>query len=87
MKCRYHARGFDSGYPVKIKDEDGKEKTAYVYCNYACTTGISTLTLDSDKNVIDRRGIEYNNCLLFEEGEPEKKVHNIHVGRGEYYAH
>lgn len=78
LKCKYRGLDYSLGYPVTIR-ENGKVKTVCVYCNYNLSTEISTLTTGPNKTVIDIRGTDYDNCQLFVEGEPEKKVHNIHI--------
>ena len=59
-KCRYRGMGCGAS-SIKV----GSRMLA-IYCNY-CITGTTCLKADG-KNVVDRRGKDYNNCKLFEEG-------------------
>lgn len=63
-RCKYHARG--AGYVVKTG-------LSPVHCDYARAHDQICLTRVG-KEVIDRRGNDFNNCLLFEEGTPVKNV-------------
>lgn len=53
-KCRFHRR-----MPFNTT----------VFCNYATVEDKTCLTVQNGKT-IDRRGEDFNNCLLFEEGRP-----------------
>ncbi len=81
LKCKYHGSGYNLGWLCCIG-----HRNMYIYCNYCCATDSSTLTLDEHKNVIDRRGENYHNCLLFEEGEPKRDRGMISLkGSHEHY--
>jgi len=64
LKCRYHGTGC-GGYPVKLND---RGITVTVYCNY--TTLMDDTCLKRVKGeIVDRRGEDYHDCKLFEEGK------------------
>ena len=66
MKCKYHGN--------TASDTQAKSVTQ-VYCNYLSLTGRTCLK--SYKGVtIDRRGYEFDNCLLFEEGEKLREANH-----------
>lgn len=66
-RCKYRGRG--TGYIVKTGFSP-------IHCDYARTNDQTCLTRIG-KDVIDRRGNDYNNCLLFEEGTPVKESVSI----------
>lgn len=69
VKCKWHGVGI--GYPVKVM-QAGHEVTALIHCNYSSYHESSCLRAKSANEVIDIRGTDYDNCLLFEEGKVEK---------------
>lgn len=81
VKCKYHGRGYNLGWLTNIG-----QRNMYVYCNYALSTGLCTLYKDKNKNTIDRRGSDFNNCLLFEKGQPKHERENISL-KGSYDYH
>ena len=68
--CIYHTEQFQ-GYTV-IKNN----KHVSISCNYASITGTTCLTKGENNSVVDKRGNDYNNCMLYHEGRkivPEKQ--------------
>lgn len=59
-KCKYHGKGAGYNY-----------KSTMVHCNYANETRRTCLQM-IDGQVVDTRGGDYNNCLLFEPGKPDR---------------
>ena len=74
LTCKYRSQAMNLEWPVKVGS-----KIKYVYCNYLCVTGISTLTKNGD-----RRGTDYDNCLLYEEGDMITKREKIPLGGSKY---
>lgn len=66
LKCKYHSR-LSQGYSVRVGHE-----SIHVICNFATVTGITCLKPDSNNSTTDLRGEDYDNCMLFVEGEPER---------------
>ena len=62
LKCKYHGIGHGS-FSTKVDD-----KSIQVYCNYATIAESTCLKPINNKEVIDMRGEDYYNCLLFSEG-------------------
>ncbi len=65
IRCIYHGTG--AGYYTQ-----GRRERIMVHCNYAHSTTGTCLTRGEHGEVIDRRGGDYNNCLLFSEGKARK---------------
>ena len=71
LKCKWHGTGV--GYPVKVGNQH-----VMVHCNYSGYHETTTLRSIGGK-VVDLRGEDRLNCLLFEEGTPATKK-NDHGG-------
>lgn len=70
LKCIYRGvkESTSLGAPVTIKNENGEERVAHVYCNYASITGETCIRLTEDhKNTMDIRG-KGPRCKMFKEG-------------------
>lgn len=48
-----------------------------LHCNYACITGHTCLHREECGTVQDRRGNDFDNCLLYEKGDPPKPTCTI----------
>lgn len=75
LKCKYH-------YKMSNCFQGRTERGAYysVVCNYASITDHTCLTREGNR-VIDRRGEDYNDCKLFQEGKPLKvKIPDVPLG-------
>ena len=68
-QCKWHGTGV--GYQVK----DASGQKVMVHCNYSGFHE-STPLRRIDGKVIDLRGEDRYNCLLFEKGNPEIKKHD-----------
>jgi hypothetical protein len=55
-----------------------------ISCNYSGITDKTCLKRGTKGTVIDSRGEDYYNCLLFEPGKSAKKVSAIYVGKKIY---
>ena len=71
LDCIYHTLT-SQGYPTRIK-QGNKYHTLNVACNYCELTKQTCLCLDGGKNIVDKRGNDYNNCKLFK----SKKEHKL----------
>jgi hypothetical protein len=60
-KCKYHGN-CGAGYVVKINGV-----TRNIICNYSGVTRNTCLVRDG-KNVIDKRGDDFDHCKLYEKG-------------------
>lgn len=67
LNCKYHNE-ITYGHYVRVKVGD-KYKQLHVGCDYANITHQTCLYLYENKQVQDRRGTDYNNCLLYEQGK------------------
>lgn len=75
-KCKWHGQGV--GYPVRFKNGNGHMTTLQIHCNYAAyDEHTSPLRPNSDGTSYDLRGDDYDNCLFFEKGVPQKVGMNI----------
>lgn len=83
IKCIYHGVG-KCGHCVRMPDGH----TERVHCNYSSVTDVTCLQPGPNGTVIDMRGEDYNNCLLFVEGkrvEGKQQPLVMGVKRHEYY--
>lgn len=62
LHCKYHTEQY-RGYTVKRGC-----RFVNVSCNYASATGSTCLKRKDNSSVVDMRGNDYNNCMLYEEG-------------------
>ena len=70
LKCKWHGTGI--GYPARTMGKDGKMVTVMVHCNYSAYHERSCLRGIGKDGHYDIRGEEWDDCLLYEEGEAEK---------------
>ncbi len=64
LECVYHGE-LSCGTPIKTKR--GQKN---VFCDYSSITEDCCLKLDSNREVYDIRGYDYDGCLKFEKGKP-----------------
>ena len=80
LSCKYRNTYSQLGWAIK---KDGK--VHHVLCDYGTITGISCLTPGPNNTVVDMRGEDYNNCMLFSEGDRiEKDKTQLIIGSARY---
>ena len=80
LKCKYRNTYSQLGYSVRHTG-----KVVRVLCDYAVLTGVTCLKPDSNNTVVDMRGEDYNNCMLFSEGDRlEKDKTQLIIGSAKY---
>ena len=64
LKCKYRSTSFNNlSYAVVCNN-----RVKHVLCDYANLTGVTCLKPGPNNSVVDMRGEDYNNCMLFSEG-------------------
>ena len=83
LQCKYHGRG-SIGFAAKEKElnNESDKNPKLIYCNYASVTGLTCTRRVHDDVIIDIRGGNYNNCLLYEKGKKAYTKRHITVKRG-----
>lgn len=69
-KCKFHGT---VGHVVQIGVERGDYRDNQIVCDYLIKSGKGSCLKRVGADVIDRRGVDPNNCLLYEEGKIERK--------------
>lgn len=72
LKCRWHGMGL--GWSAITPDG----KNVSIHCNYSGHHETTPLRAAPGNTFTDLRGNDFNNCLLFEEGEMEKEDDEIY---------
>ena len=70
LKCKYHA-----GCNTEVGGQYSR-----VICNYASINRSSCLKRGVNGSVVDSRGDDFYNCLLFEQGAAIKEIKQLHYG-------
>ena len=67
LKCKYRNTSNTLGYVIKHNN-----KPVHIHCDYAFLTKTTCLQPGPNNTVVDLRGEDYNNCMLFVEGNRQE---------------
>ena len=67
LKCRWHGMGL--GWSAIMPDG----KNVSIHCNYSGYHDTTPLRSGANSTILDLRGEDYDNCLLYVEGMPDEE--------------